>query len=80
MKVSVNQSELSRALATVVKGSSSRSTLSILSGILIQARDGEIVLQTTDLKLSIRRYGRSCKAVQRYCEEPSRYGSEYFDQ
>lgn len=54
MKVSVNQSELSRALATVVKGSSSRSTLSILSGILIQARDGEIVLQTTDLKLSIR--------------------------
>lgn len=54
MKVSVNQSELSRALATVVKGSSSRSTLSILSGILIQARDSEIVLQTTDLKLSIR--------------------------
>ena len=54
MKVSVNQSELSRVLATVVKGSSSRSTLSILSGILIQARDGEIVLQTTDLKLSIR--------------------------
>lgn len=54
MKVSVNQSELSNALATVVKGSSSRSTLSILSGILIQAREGEIVLQTTNLELSIR--------------------------
>ena len=54
MKVSVNQSELSRALATVAKGASSRSTLSILSGILIQAREGEIVLQTTNLELSIR--------------------------
>lgn len=54
MKVSINQSELSNALATVVKGSSSRSTLSILSGILIQAREGEIVLQTTNLELSIR--------------------------
>lgn len=54
MKVSVNQSELSHALNTVVKGSSSRSTLSILSGILIQAREGEIVLQTTNLELSIR--------------------------
>ena len=54
MKVSVNQSELSHALATVVKGSSSRSTLSILSGILIQAKEGEIILQTTNLELSIR--------------------------
>lgn len=54
MKVSVNQSELSHALATVAKGASNRSTLSILSGILIQAREGEIVLQTTNLELSIR--------------------------
>ena len=54
MKISVNQSELSRALGTVIKGSSSRSTLSILSGILIQARDSEIVLQSTNLELSIR--------------------------
>lgn len=54
MKVSVNQTELSHALATVAKGASSRSTLSILSGILIQARESEIVLQTTNLELSIR--------------------------
>lgn len=54
MKISVNQSELARALSTVIKGSSTRSTLSILSGILIQARSNEIVLQSTNLELSIR--------------------------
>ena len=54
MKFSVNQSELQNALAVVVKGSSTRSTLSILAGVYIKAEEGRITLQTTNLELSIR--------------------------
>ncbi len=54
MKFSVNQSELQNALSVVVKGSSTRSTLSILAGVYIKAEDGRITLQTTDLELSIK--------------------------
>lgn len=53
MKFSINQSELQNALAVVLKGVSTRSTLPILSGILIDAREDGITLQTTDLELSI---------------------------
>ena len=45
MKFSVNQSELQNALAVVVKGSSTRSTLSILAGVYIKAEEGRITLQ-----------------------------------
>ena len=54
MKFSVNQSELQNALAVVVKGSSTRSTLSILAGVYIKAEEGRITLQTTNLELSIK--------------------------
>lgn len=54
MKFSINQSELSNALAIVVKGSSNRSTLSILAGIYIQAHQNKIILQSTNLELSIK--------------------------
>ncbi len=54
MKFSVNQSELQNALTVVAKGSSTRSTLSILAGVYIKAEEGRITLQTTDLELSIR--------------------------
>ena len=54
MKFSVNQSELQNALAVVVKGSSTRSTLSILAGVYIKAEEGRIILQTTNLELSIK--------------------------
>ncbi len=54
MKFSANQTELRNALSVVVKGSSNRSTLSILAGVYLQAEDGQLVLQATDLELSIK--------------------------
>lgn len=54
MKISIARSELLDALSVVSKGMSARSTLPILSGILITAGEGEIKLQTTDLEVSIR--------------------------
>lgn len=53
MKISINQSELLNALVIVQKGITSRSTLPVLSGILVRARGDEATFQTTDLELSI---------------------------
>ncbi len=53
MKFSINQSSLSEALSVVYKGISTRSTLPILSGISIEASDDCLILQTTDLQISI---------------------------
>lgn len=53
MKLSINKTELQNALAVVSKGASSRSTLPVLSGVLLEARGDELTLQTTDLELSI---------------------------
>lgn len=53
MKFSINKSELSNALNVVSKGVSSRSTLPVLSGILIEANQDTISLRTTDLTVSI---------------------------
>ena len=60
MKFSVSRSELLDALSVVGKGMSARSTLPILSGILVSASEGEIQLQATDLEVSVR---RSCAAL-----------------
>lgn len=54
MKLSIARSELLEALNVVSKGMSARSTLPILSGILITAADGAAVLQSTDLEVSVR--------------------------
>jgi len=54
MKISIARSELLEALSTVSKGMSARSTLPILSGVLISAGEGDISLQATDLEISIR--------------------------
>lgn len=54
MKFSINQTELSNALSVCAKGSSTRSTLSILAGVYIKAENGSITLQTSNLELSIR--------------------------
>ena len=64
MKFSINQGELSNALSIVLKGISNRSTLPVLSGILLTAEGDRLVLQTTDLELSIK---YSCAAL---IEEP----------
>ena len=53
MKFSINRTELDNALSIVLKGVSTRSTLPVLSGILIEAAGDKIILQATDLELSI---------------------------
>ncbi len=55
MKFSVARGELADALNVVSRGLSSRSTLPILSGILVTANpSGEVTFQTTDLEVSIK--------------------------
>ena len=53
MKFSINKTELQNALAVVMKGTSTRSTLPILSGIYIETQEDSLLLQATDLELSI---------------------------
>ena len=53
MKLSINKTELQNALSVVLKGASSRSTLPILSGVLLDVHGDTLTLQTTDLELSI---------------------------
>lgn len=53
MKFSINRGELQNAISVVLKGVSTRSTLPVLSGILISAEGDKIKLQTTDLEVSI---------------------------
>lgn len=60
MKLSVARSELLDALSVAGKGMSARSTLPILSGILMSASDGKMQLQATDLEISVR---RTCAAL-----------------
>ena len=54
MKFSINQKELQNAISVVYKGVSTRSTLPILSGIYIEAQKDSLMLQATDLVLSIK--------------------------
>jgi DNA polymerase III subunit beta len=54
MRLSIARSELLDALSVVSKGMSARSTLPILSGILVSASDGSLVMQATDLEVSVR--------------------------
>lgn len=56
MKLTVARGELIEALTVVSRGLSSRSTLPILSGILVSASsEGVVTLQSTDLEVSVRR-------------------------
>lgn len=66
MKFSINKTELQNALAVVQKGISTRSTLPVLSGILIDATGEKLVFQSTDLELSIQ------MEVPALVEEPGR--------
>jgi DNA polymerase-3 subunit beta len=54
MKATLDRSELLGALTVVSKGTSSRTTLPILSGILITASGDSLVLQATDLEISVK--------------------------
>lgn len=53
LKFSINQSELQNALSVVLKGVATRSTLPILSGVFIESKGDQLILQTTDLELSV---------------------------
>ena len=53
MKISINQMEFQNALTVVTKGISGRSTLPILSGVYLKASQDRLILQTTDLELSV---------------------------
>ncbi len=54
MKISVARGELLEALSIAGKWLSSRTTLPILSGILLSASGEDLTLQSTDLEVSIR--------------------------
>jgi DNA polymerase-3 subunit beta len=54
MKFSVSKDKLLEGLATVQNVVSTRTTLPILSNVLIQASEGEIRLTTTDLDVGVR--------------------------
>lgn len=54
MKLTIARSELLDALSVAGKGMSARSTLPILSGILLSSSNGEMQLQSTDLEVSVR--------------------------
>lgn len=66
MKFSINKVELQNAVSIVLKGASTRSTLPVLSGILLEADNDKLVLQATDLELSIQ------YSVAALVEEPGR--------
>ncbi|WP_251212968.1 DNA polymerase III subunit beta [Adlercreutzia murintestinalis] len=53
MRFTINKTELQIALNTVLKGVSTRSTLPVLSGIMLDARGDEVILQSTDLEYSV---------------------------
>lgn len=54
MKLSIARGALLDSLTVVTRALSSRTTLPILSGVLLSAGDGAVVLQATDLEISIR--------------------------
>jgi DNA polymerase III subunit beta len=54
MRFTIARGALLDALGVVTKALSSRTTLPILSGLLVTAADGTVVLQATDLEISIK--------------------------
>lgn len=56
MKIKINQKDLSKHINIAQKGISSRTTLQILDGILLEAYKGRLRLIGTDLEISIETY------------------------
>lgn len=54
MIVSCSKKKLNALVQTALRGVSSRTTMPILSGILINAEDGKLIFSSTDLEISIR--------------------------
>ena len=54
LKATCSRDELTRALGIVSRGVSTRTTVQILAGILLQASEGRLDLAATDMELSLR--------------------------
>jgi DNA polymerase-3 subunit beta len=54
LKATCSREELSHALGIVSRGVSTRTTVQILAGILVEAGDGKLRLAATDMELSLR--------------------------
>src|SRR4029453_8157855 len=54
LKTICSRDELTRALGIVSRGVSTRTTVQILPGILLQASEGKLELAATDMELSLR--------------------------
>lgn len=63
MKIKINQNELYKSINVVQKAVSSRTTLPILTGILIEAKDGKLILTATDLELGIKTFAE-CEVIE----------------
>lgn len=63
MKIKINQNELYKAINIVQKAVSSRTTLPILSGILIEASNNKLIFTATDLDLGIKTYS-DCEVIE----------------
>ena len=53
MKLVCEKDKLLKAINSVVKGASSKTTMPILEGIFIQTNDNDVKLTTYDLEISI---------------------------
>ena len=54
LKVACSRDELAQRLAVVARAVSTRSAVQILSGVMLQGKDGELGLAATDMELSLR--------------------------
>ena len=54
LRITCTKEELVQGLSLVGRAVSSRTAIQILSGILLEARDGELRLAATDMELSLR--------------------------
>src|SRR2546423_10450754 len=54
MKLACSRDELAARLGLVSRGLSTRGSVQILAGVLLQAQDGNLELAATDMELSLR--------------------------
>src|ERR1700759_4696594 len=54
LRITCTKEELVQGLSLVGRAVSNRTAIQILSGILLEARDGELRLAATDMELSVR--------------------------
>lgn len=64
MKVKINQNELYKAINIVQKAVSSRTTQPILTGILLEAIENQLILTATDLEIGIKTY-INCEIIEK---------------